>query len=231
MISIVIPAYNEQDRIGPTLNELDRALRKTPREIIIVADGQDDTPGVVRRMKIDGVRILPFRDRMGKGGALRAGIHAAKGDVIVIFDADGAMAASELPKLLSALDEDDIAIGTRYSKQSRADLSAPRRLTAWLFNRWIRVLFGLPFSDTQCGYKAFRAPTAKQLAAKTRQTGFVWDVEMLYLARKAGVRVCEVPIRWNEKGGGDLARNTIKSVWKIFVDSIKLRIHIGKKNT
>ncbi len=225
MISIVIPAYNEQDRIGPTLTELDRALQRQKHEIIIVADGQDDTPAVVRRMKIKSVRILPFRNRMGKGGALKAGIKAAKGATIVIYDADGAMAATELPKLLAALAQDDIAIGTRYSRQSRADLSATRRLTAWLFNRWIRLLFGLPYSDTQCGYKAFRAPAAKKIAQKTEQTGFVWDVEMLYLAKKADLRIVEVPIRWREKDGGDLARNTIKSVVKIFTDSVTLRLH------
>ncbi|MBI5226212.1 glycosyltransferase [Candidatus Micrarchaeota archaeon] len=227
MLSIVIPAYNEQDRIGPTLVDLNRVLRGKPHEIIIVADGQDRTPQVVKSLKIPGTRILPFRDRMGKGGALRAGIEAAQGSHIVIFDADNAMAATELPRLLFALTVGaDIAIGTRYADRSHASLSGARKLTAWLFNRWIRWLFGLKISDTQCGYKAFRADVARRLAQKTRQTGFVWDVEMLVLAKKAGYTVKEVPIRWSEKGGGDLARNTLKSVWGIFRDSVKLRLQL-----
>lgn len=223
LISIVIPAYNEEKRIAPTLRELEPVLRKTPHEIIVVADGQDDTAGAVNRTKIRSIRILPHRDRLGKGGALNAGIHAAKGDVVVIYDADGAMPATELPELLNALNGHDIAIGTRYSGQSHAKLTPLRKIAAWSFNRLVRLLFGLPFSDTQCGFKAFRADVAKKLAAKTKQRGFVWDVEILYLAKLAKLTVTEVPIEWEEKGGGDLAKNTMKSTWKIFSDTVKLR--------
>jgi len=223
LISIVIPAYNEEKRIGPTLKELNDATRNTPHEIIIVADGTDDTPGAVRNCGIRDVCILPHRNRLGKGGALNAGIAAARGDVIVIYDADGAMPAHELAKLLSALQGHDIAIGTRYSRRSHAALTPLRKLAAWCFNRFVRVLFNLPYSDTQCGFKAFKADVAKTLVGKTKQRGFVWDVEILYLARKAGLSVVEVPIEWQEKDGGDLAQNTIRSTWKIFRDTLRLR--------
>ncbi|MBI2445841.1 glycosyltransferase family 2 protein [Candidatus Micrarchaeota archaeon] len=222
-ISIVIPAYNEEKRIGPTLRELAPVLRKRPYEIIVVADGQDDTPAAVKKSGIRNVRILPHRNRLGKGGALNSGIASAKGNVIVIYDADGAMPATELPKLLSALEHHDIAIGTRYSSESHAALTPLRKIAAWSFNRFVRLLFNLPFSDTQCGFKAFRASVAKDLSARTQQRRFVWDVEMLYLAKKEGLRVVEVPIEWEEKDGGDLAKNTLKSTWKIFRDTLKLR--------
>lgn len=226
LLSIVIPAYNEERRIGPTLKELNATLKGQEREIIVVADGQDDTAGAVRKTRVPDIKILPHRNRLGKGGAIKAGIAAASGDAIVIYDADGAMPASELYKLLFELKSHDVVIGSRYSKESHAKLSKIRKITAWCFNRWIRVLFGLPFSDTQCGFKAFHGGVAKKLAARTKQTGFVWDVEMLYLARKQGLAVTEVPIKWQEKDGGDLAKNTLKNALKIFADSIKLRLSV-----
>ncbi|MDP2717916.1 MAG: glycosyltransferase [Candidatus Micrarchaeota archaeon] len=223
MISVVIPAYNEEHRIGPTLRDLSAQLAGKPHEILVVFDGSDQTPGVIASLKLPHVRILRFASRMGKGAAIRAGFLAAKGDRIVMCDADGSMPASELFKLLGSLSDHDVAIGNRYSRHAKARLSFAREAAALLFNRFARFLFGFSYPDTQCGYKAFRAPVARKLAEQSRQAGFVWDVEALALCKKNGFSVASVPVAWEEKDGGVVSKNTLAAGWSIFWDVLKLR--------
>ncbi len=223
MISIVIPAYNEAKRIKPTLLDLHAHLSGKAHEIIVVFDGSDNTPQVVQSLRLPRVRVLSFASRMGKGAALRRGFLAATGTQVVMYDADGSMPASELPKLLGELEHHDLAIGNRYSPKAKARLSFVREVAAFVFSRFVRLLFGMPYQDTQCGFKAFRADAAKTLAKKTRQAGFVWDVEMLVLCRKNGFSVASVPVYWEEKDGGVVSQNTVLTGLSIFWDVFKLR--------
>jgi dolichyl-phosphate beta-glucosyltransferase len=223
MISIVIPAYNEEKRIASTLLNLDAHLKGIPHEIIVVFDGSDQTPAEVSSLHLLNTRVVVFPNRMGKGAAISQGFRLSLGNVVVMCDADGSMPASELPKLLGALKTHDVAIGNRYSHQAKARISFAREVTAWFFNRWACFLFNLSYPDTQCGYKAFSSKAAKKLAEKTKQKGFVWDVEMLALCKKFGFSVASVPVVWREKGGGVVSKNTFSTGLSIFWDTLKLR--------
>lgn len=231
MISVVIPAFNEEKRIGRSLEELYSFLKKQsqPFEIIIVFDGSDGTPSVVnafsrRHSLSQKLRLMVFKRRLGKGGALLKGLAAARGDVVLMLDADSSAPTSEIPKVLGALKDCDIAMGSRYTHASKTRLPLVRRAFAFAFNKIVRVLFFLPYADTQCGLKAFRRQALKKLLPHVKTTNFVWDVDMLVQARKLGLRVKEVPIDWNfGKGGSITYFNGLQTGLKMFATLLKLR--------
>ena len=220
MISIVIPAFNEEKRIGDTLSLLKRTVRQK-HEVVVVCEGSDATARIARRL---GARVFHFKERLGKGKAMRIGISKAKGEVVILYDADAATPPTEIPKLLRALEKADVAIGTRYSNLSKIEISKPRLFTGLFFNLLARLLFGLGFSDTQCGFKGLRRNKALELVEKAKTNGFVWDVELLYRAKK--MRVVEVPISWHEVGGGTLSGSGLKIVFKMLFELLTLRLAI-----
>ncbi len=231
MISFVIPAFNEERRLGRSLEELHSFLRKQgkPFEIIVVFDGSDNTPAVVnafsRKHSLgSSVRLLVFKRRLGKGGGLMKGLAAAKGETVFMLDADSSAPTSEIPKLLRALENCDIAIGSRYTRASKSRLPLVRRIFAFTFNKLVKALFFLPYSDTQCGLKGFRRQALEKLLPQIKTTNFVWDVDMLVQARKLGLRVKEVPIDWNfGKGGSITYSNGLQTSLRMFVTLLKLR--------
>lgn len=231
-VSIVIPAYNEEKRIAPTLEGIAAFLKKRGLnfEIIAVCDGKDATPRVVmnfaRKNSLQKrVRVLSSRVRLGKGGALQKGLAAANGRAVVMLDADYSVPASEIPKLLDALGENDVAIGSRYMRESKRRIPFVRLVFAHAFNLIERVLFFLPYQDTQCGFKAFRAGALKKLLPKIKTTNFVWDVDMLFQARKLHLRVKEIPVVWTMRGGGTITySNGFKTAARMFFTLLKLRL-------
>jgi len=229
MFTVIIPAYNEARRIQPTLEQLTKELdsRKLDYQILVVEESSDETPQIVQRFgqKNPRVRNAHFTTRLGKGGGLVEGLKLAAGDAIT-YDADAATPASEIPKLLSALQQNDLAIGSRYLPGSHTvGVTGFRKIASRLFNLLVRLLFFLPFVDTQCGFKAVKASAIPKLLAKPfHSRGFEWDIELLARAKQLGLRVAEVPVEWHHVEGGTVeGGSTLKTGWKMFKGLLKLR--------
>jgi glycosyltransferase involved in cell wall biosynthesis len=207
--SIVIPAYNESERLGATLESVLAYVRQQgwDAEVIVVNDGsRDNTAEIVRKFAEKNLilRLVENPGNRGKGYSVRNGILNARGDIVVFSDADLSSPIEEMPKLLQALAQGaDIAIGSRWL---RAELqtqrqSLHRQLFGRVFNGFNRVVLGLKFKDTQCGFKAFTRRAAQTILPLQRIERWGFDPEILFLARKFGFRVEEVPVRWGHSGG------------------------------
>ena len=200
--SIVIPAYNEEHRITPFFDAIDRF----DGELIVVCDGTDATADIVdsiaARRKDLTIRCLRFDHRLGKGGGVLAGLQAAVSPCVGYFDADGSTGIGEMRRLFAALSTADGVIGSRWipGAHLRVPQGILRRLESRAFNLLIRVLFGLNYHDTQCGAKVFKKSAIDALVPLMKSRGFEFDVELLWRLRRAGYRVDEVPIEWQNKG-------------------------------
>src|SRR5438270_12029900 len=214
--SLVIPAFNEADRIGQSLREvLDYLQRSSPEsELIVVNDGStDETSERVREVfgaaGLIATRLLEHSPNRGKGAAVRQGLLAATKPIGLFSDADFSTPIEEMPKLIEpiATGAIDIAFGSR---------ALDRRLIghrqAWyreqggrVFNLLVRLATGLPFWDTQCGFKAFRLDAFRPLLVNAHSDGFGFDVEFLYLAEHAGLRLREIPVRWDHNEGSKVS--------------------------
>jgi glycosyltransferase involved in cell wall biosynthesis len=204
IVSIVIPAFNEARRLPASMARLIPFVGEhAATEVIIVDDGSTDGTAALaerylRDLPYGQVIRLPWNS--GKGAAVRAGVAAASGAAIVFMDADLASDLEDLPDLLAALSDAEIALGSRLGPG--ASRAGGRRAGSWAFNQIIRAATDLDLGDTQCGFKAFRRAEAKLLFSLSRSTGFGFDVEILALARSLGYRIAEVPVRWREVDGG-----------------------------
>jgi dolichyl-phosphate beta-glucosyltransferase len=207
--SIVIPAYNEGKRLGPTLEKVLAYVRQQgwDAEVIVVNDGsRDNTADIVRSFAESNpqVRLVENPGNRGKGYSVRNGMLQARGEVIVFSDADLSSPIEEMPKLLQAIEQGaDIAIGSRWL---RAELqtsrqSLHRQLFGRIFNALNGLILGLRFKDTQCGFKAFTRRAAQMILPLQLIERWGFDPEILFLARKFGFRVDEVPVCWGHVGG------------------------------
>jgi dolichol-phosphate mannosyltransferase len=200
--SIVIPAYNEENRIRQLFGTIDRF----DGELIVVCDGTDGTAGVVGEIaqtRTDlNIRCLTFDHRLGKGGGVIAGLTEAHAPLVGFCDADGSTTIAEMQRLFSFLGTNDGAIGSRWVDGSTLKVRQGilRRLESRSFNFLIRSLFNLSFHDTQCGAKVFRKTAIDTILTSMVSRGFEFDVELLWRLRQAGCRVVEVPIVWQNKG-------------------------------
>lgn len=205
-LSVVIPAYNEADRIGPSLQRVWDYLRARYGaggfEIIVVDDGsRDNTVAVVEefRTRAPELRLVNFPQNRGKGAAVRAGMVAAKGEAVLFSDADLSTPIEEVEEALRLLVEGgDVVIGSRALAGSQILVRQERLRESMgrLFNRIIRILFQVPFRDTQCGFKLFRREAAHAVFQLARIDGFAFDVEAILIALQLGYAVCEMPVRW-----------------------------------
>jgi dolichyl-phosphate beta-glucosyltransferase len=206
-LSIVIPAYNEASRLPPCLVEINDYLSARledlqPAEIVVVDDGsRDDT--VRRAAAIPGsenidIRVLQHEQNRGKGAAVRTGFAAARGRWVLLSDADLAAPIPELEKLWSVRDEKSVIIGSRAIDRSLIAVRQPlyRDLMGRVFNLAVRMVAVGGIADTQCGFKLFPGPLARQLAAAQHLDGFAFDVELLLLAHRWGFSIREVGVRW-----------------------------------
>jgi glycosyltransferase involved in cell wall biosynthesis len=224
-ISIIIPAYNEEKRLPATLPAVREYLDRSGwdfAEIVVVDDGSGDgTAGVARA---GGVRILQNPGNRGKGYSVRHGVLESKGEWALLTDADLSAPIEELEKLWSAVEREQaqVAIGSRALDRGLVGVHQPvlRELVGRIFNLVMRLVTGLPFRDTQCGFKLFQAAAARQVFSRQKLDGFGFDVEVLFIARRLKYRCLEVAVRWDNVEG------TKVSLWRgmmAFLDPVKVR--------
>jgi dolichyl-phosphate beta-glucosyltransferase len=203
-ITIVIPAYNESARIGAALREVVACIRVQGwnAEVIVVNDGSTDTTA---RQVLDfaisapEVRLLENDGNHGKGYSVRHGLLQAQGEIAMFTDADLSAPIAEAERLFAAIREGaDIAIGSRWLDRSRQVHRQPlyRQLFGRCFNLVTRIIMGLPFKDTQCGFKAFTRAAAQTVFQLQTIEGWGFDPEILFIARKRNLKVVEVPVTW-----------------------------------
>ena len=220
-LSIIIPAYNESARIGKTLREVAAYLEEQPGggEVIVVDDGsKDDTSQVAERLfaerKSRGVegRVIRVEPNKGKGNAVRTGLLAARHTVAAFFDADLSMPVTETPKLVEPIrsGQYDVVFGSRALDRRLIGTHQPwtREQSGRVFNFVMRRLTGLPFKDTQCGFKAFRMDVCRSVVEGALIDRFGFDVELLFIAHRAGLRMLEYPVRWDDVAGGSVSFKT-----------------------
>ena len=215
-LSIVIPAYNEAVRLGNTLLAVVDYLRKSwpDAEVIVVDDGSaDDTAGIARSIFSDAgslrTSVISYKSNLGKGRAVRLGLLAARGDVALFSDADLSTPITEAPKLVEPImsGEYDVTFGSRALDRKLIGVHQPwrREQGGRVFNLAVRLATGLPFWDTQCGFKAFRMSVCRPLVEAATVDRFGFDVELLYLAFRAGLRLKEVAVRWDHNEGSKIS--------------------------
>jgi glycosyltransferase involved in cell wall biosynthesis len=208
-VSVVIPAWNEERRIGSSLEKYIAALRGTgsPYEIVVVIDGVTDrTAEVSRSYASQNVRVLQFDHRLGKGGALTVGLLDAKYSIVGYLDADSPISSEDIQKLINAIGSTDVAIASRRLRTSVATGGIPlsRRLFRVSFNALTRGVLGLPLTDTQCGAKFFRADALQHVLPLTMLRGWAFDAAILFQLRTAGYRIQEIPVTWGHSSESKL---------------------------
>jgi glycosyltransferase involved in cell wall biosynthesis len=204
-LSVVVPAFNEVNRLPDTLPRFLQMASDGGHEFILVDDGSTDATAELARDCIAaagcGTLISLSRNR-GKGAAVRAGMARARGDVVAFADADMSCDIDDIPMLVEALADADVAVGSRAAAGAQvSDESVTRVNLGRVFNGLVRTLTGIRLLDTQCGFKAFRSRAAGALFHMSTIDGWAFDVELLILARRLGYRVTEVPVRWHGVDG------------------------------
>ena len=239
-VSIIIPAYNEGKRIGPTLDNILAYLQSGSgqAEVIVVNDGsKDDTVQAVERRAAaylasgHTLRLLTNSPNRGKGYSVRRGVNEALGDVVLFTDADLSAPITEAPRLIEPIltGRAEVVIGSRALDRALIGVHQPgmREFGGKVFNFLMQRLTGLRIKDTQCGFKAFRRETARSVFPLQRIERFGFDAEVLYIAKKQGHRLLEVPVVWNHSEGGELQSkwNYARDSLNMFNDLLRIRIN------
>lgn len=239
-LSIVIPAYNEESRIGRSLDDLLRFLEaQTYRaEVIVVDDGSsDETANRVSertakyREAGHELRVLTNKPNRGKGYSVKRGLTEASGEIVLFSDADFSSPITEAPKLIDPIADlrADVTLGSRALDPKLIGVHQPRmrEFGGAVFNLCMRTITGLKFKDTQCGFKAFRREAALPVFALQRVERFGFDPEVLYIAKKQGNRLLETPVVWNHCEGGELQNkwNYLRDSINMFADLIRIRLN------
>lgn len=221
-LSIVIPAYNESERILPTLGAMAVIVSGMGYswELIVSDDGsKDNTADLIEALEWANLRVVRH-ENTGKGGAVKRGVMAAKGNRILFADADNSTPIEELDRMMAKLDEGfDIAVGSRAAEGAKEEnKSALRHLVSWGLRTVAGMLSGVKVKDTQCGFKLFNEDAAKELFGRQHMLGFSFDLELLYLAHKLGFSVAEVPVRWFDAPGSKVSsvKDSIQFLKDIF---------------
>lgn len=227
-LSLVIPAYNESNRIGETLNQCTEYLagQDYNSEIIVVDDGSDDGTAEFVRQNFPGARVLAYERNRGKGYAVKQGMTAASGQYRLFYDADGSTPATEIDKIWPPLENGaDVVIGSRSSPGSQVEVhqSRLRELMGRTFNRFTRILLGNTFIDTQCGFKVFSAEAAERVFPRQTIDRFGFDSELLYIARLHNLNVAEIPVRWINSPNSRVA--LIGDSVSMFTDLLRIRLN------
>lgn len=229
-----MPAYNEHDRIGPTLVRLNEFLTEQPYswKVVVVNDGsKDDTAQIVSTFAAthDRFELLDSQPNHGKGFVVRKGMLETEADWLLFSDADLAAPIEEVDKLWKAVENGTpIAIGSRPLKESNLEVRQPwyREMAGRSFNLAVQVFAVKGIKDTQCGFKLFRQDVAQDVFGRCKLDGFGFDFESLMIARDLGYKIAEVPIRWSHQEGSKV--NMVRDGIRMLTELVKLR-SAGKK--
>lgn len=226
-LSIVIPAYNEEQRLPATLDRIAAYIERSPipvAEILVVDDGSRDGTAALVEARKGMIRLVKNPGNRGKGYAVRNGMLAAKGEWILSTDADLSAPIEELEKLIAAARRENaaVAIGSRALDRKLVKVHQPmmREVSGRAFNLVMRMVTGLPFRDTQCGFKLFRKDAARKIFSRQIEEGFSFDVEDLVIARVLGLRSIEVPVEWSNVEG---TKVSLTQGMKSFADLVRIR--------
>ena len=227
-LSIVIPAFNEELRLPATLERIAAYLKDSRREVevLVVDDGSKDRTAAVAesfRSKIPTLRVVPNGVNRGKGYSVRHGVQEACGRIVLFTDADLSAPIEEADKLVDALQNFDVAIGSRAVNRSLITVheSPFREFAGIIFNKIVRVILRLPFVDTQCGFKAFVRERCRIIFEQQTIERFGFDPELLYLARHHGLCAVEIPVRWGHSPATKV--NMLRDSLQMFLDVFVIR--------
>lgn len=233
-LSVVVPAYNEENRLAPGLRQALEYLarRGEPFELLVVDDGsRDGTIRVAESFASQGVRVVRHERNRGKGAAVRTGVLASRGRKVLISDADFSTPIEEVEKLERSLqDGTPLVIGSRGLADSQVRQRQPfyREMMGRTFNRLIRLFGVRGIRDTQCGFKLARGEEGRRIASELKIEGFAWDVEMIWLARRRGYGIAEVGVVW--VNSPDSRVDPIRSSFSMLRDVITMRLrHRGER--
>jgi glycosyltransferase involved in cell wall biosynthesis len=224
--TIIIPAYNEEARIGQCLKKLCE-VKRTDWEIIVSADGCSDR--TIEIAKEYPVKIACFPERLGKGGGILHALEFARGESIVFLDADLSVPPKEIPCLLDKLDSYDIVIGSRNLKGSRIPVQPPayRKVLGKGFNWLFRILFRIDLRDTQCGFKAVKKQVLEDLVDDLHTDGFAFDVDLIAKAHRRGYKIAEIPTEWSYKDGSKM--DVFRQIYLMGKDLMTIWLETNKK--
>jgi len=237
-ISVVIPAYNEADRIVHTLRQTLTYLGKQtyPSEILVVSDGStDNTQTVVEAFQSSGhvnLRVLAYSPNRGKGYAVRYGMLRARGEQVLFMDADYSVPIEEIEKGLALLTQGyDIAIASRALSGSviEAHQNLMRELSARIYTLVQTLYLGIRYKDTQCGFKLFNQQVVKRLFESQKLDSVIFDPEILWLAHRQGYRVAEFPVQWHHVGDSRIQYDSLRKSLFVFEELFRIRGLHSKK--
>lgn len=227
-LRIVIPAYNEESRIVPTLRDYCDVFNDSAHVVVVANGCNDGTADAVRRLQTEfaNLSLIDIPNAIGKGGAVRVGLSTGDEPFVGFVDADGSTGAREFVRLFDALRNStaDAVIGSRWLPDSEVKPRQRfvRRLASRTFNSIVRVLFGLPLRDTQCGAKLFRRPALRAILASLEVADFAFDIEVLWLLRRAGYEIAERPTVWSDRLGTKV--RILGSSWGMLLSVLRLRL-------
>jgi glycosyltransferase involved in cell wall biosynthesis len=225
-LSIIIPAYNEEQRLPGTLEKIEAFLQNEPTsaEVVVVDDGSSDNTVMVAesfRGRLPQLRVISNGTNRGKGYSVRNGSLQAHGRIALFTDADLSAPIEESRKLIEALKTHDVAIGSRAMDRGLIGVheSLFREFAGIVFNKIVRFILWLPFVDTQCGFKAFRMERCRILFEQQTIERFGFDPELLYLARHHGLSIVEVPVRWSHSPATKVSmmRDSVQMFLDVFI--------------
>ena len=227
-LSIIIPSFNEELRLPRSLEFIAAYVKASNRstEVLVVDDGSTDRTAEVGASfadRIANLRVLKNGENRGKGYSVRHGWQEAKGEIALFTDADLSAPIEEADKLMAAMKDYDVAIGSRAMNRKLIEVheSPFREFAGIIFNRIVRIVLWLPFVDTQCGFKAFRRERCQIIFEQQRIERFGFDPELLYLARHHCLKATEIPVRWSHSPATKI--NMLRDSIQMFVDVFTIR--------
>ena len=227
-LSVVIPCFNEEKRLGPSLDAVLTYLRGRDYawEILVVDDGSQDNTVKLAREKLVSTphRVLKNKENEGKGAAFKRGMLESGGRYVLFTDADLSTPIEEVERLLAKLEEGfDVAIGSRGLQESRVEVRQNfiRESLGKTFNRIARLVSFKRVRDSQCGFKCFRRETARELFGAQKLKGFSFDAEIIYLAQRRGYKIAEVPVTWRNSPYSRV--HILKDSFRMLVDIFRIR--------
>lgn len=224
--SLIIPMYNEENRLPKFLSGLDKFLQEREMEILLVNDGSSDNTLECMNKYAEGkknVKIITYEKNSGKGSAIQKGVHNATGDPILFIDADGSISPDQIPKMLEKLKDFDMVVGDRSSTDSKIDQPLLRTMIGKIFNIYARILFQSNIKDNLCGFKGFKKGVAKDLFQDLEAKRWLFDVEIFYKAKKREYNLYRLPLTWEHKEESKIKPlDPIKMLFELLVLRYKL---------